>query len=143
MGGQHKMEEKRPLRGRGTAAWVATGLRAGPLDEWTTVKKEATSEGRPGARGIPEVNRAAGQHPEKDCTARQRQETGDSVGHDKTRLAMQMDIARIGDGLGHATGVPLDTGHATGVPLDTGHATGVPLDTGHAIGVQLVLLADW
>nr|KAG5688993.1 hypothetical protein BaRGS_005537 [Batillaria attramentaria] len=40
-------------------------------DHWTEADQEQ------------EVNRAAGQHPEKDCTAGQRQETGDSVGYDK------------------------------------------------------------
>nr|KAG5691515.1 hypothetical protein BaRGS_017728 [Batillaria attramentaria] len=68
-------------------------LRAGPQDGCTTQdEREATSEWTwdcslgddwTEADQEQEVNRAAGQHPEKDCTTGQRQEMGDSVGYDK------------------------------------------------------------
>nr|KAG5689213.1 hypothetical protein BaRGS_014869 [Batillaria attramentaria] len=155
--------------------WMDVGLqpgrlRTGPQDGWTTQDgREATSEGRPGARGIPEVNRAAGQHPEKDCTAGQRQEAGNSVGDDKIGHAdghhpdvgLQPGRLRTGPQDGWTTqdgreatsegtwdcslgddwteGLKDGLGHTTGVPLDTGHTAGVPPDISCAAGEDWTL----
>nr|KAG5713790.1 hypothetical protein BaRGS_024417 [Batillaria attramentaria] len=46
-------------------------------------------------------------------------------------------------GMGCTAGVPLDMGCTAGVPLDIGHATGVPQDNAHATGAPPDISHGW